>query len=487
MFGDYVFEKTAGQYKKKILLIDSDHLEAKTRYSLVFQIHGFTIVHYTDDLTFRVNQSTLLDNSEQKMLILANSDSYIPYDVQEKCYVCRLSYKFLFPKLNDAVLREQPDLNMELLTMAYEHDFENHTERKDTETFLRLKMYATGIVECYLRRQYQEILSLISPDSSYRTWFRVAELKADIDLMAAKAGVSFDTSELNRFFCTYAMMNFGKLSSEIAPDTPVLVSKVMDFIHERSDKFVLIVMDGMSEFDWGILKQSFTDIPYEQKAAFAMIPSTTSVSRQCLLSGKYPSQLMEPWKQSKEKTEFTECAMKLGFKDNQIGYARGYEAEFGSFVKCGAVIVLDIDNLVHAQYQGRIGMLNDDTVLTKQKKLIGTVERFLQQGYDVYISSDHGNAPSVGLGRLMGAGLEVETKSHKMVVLKDFADKNSLIEKYGLLDYPKYYLPKEYDYLICNVGESLDIKGEEVMTHGGISLDEVVVPFISIRAEDYNG
>lgn len=32
-----------------------------------------------------------------------------------------------------------------------------------------------------------------------------------------------------------------------------------------------------------------------------MIPSTTSVSRQCLLSGKYPSQLLEPWKQSKEK------------------------------------------------------------------------------------------------------------------------------------------------------------------------------------------
>ena len=111
----------------------------------------------------------------------------------------------------------------------------------------------------------------------------------------------------------------------------------------------------------------------------------------------------------------------------------------------------------------------------------------MKQGYDVYISADHGNTPSIGLGRLMGTGLEMETKSHKMIVLKDFADKESLIEKYGLMEYPKYYLPKEYDYLICKVGESLDIKGEKVMTHGGISLDEVVVPFISIRAEDYNG
>ena len=417
MFGDYVFEKSAGQYKKKICLIDSDDLETKARYSSVFQAHGFHIVHYIDDLTFRVNYSALLDSDEQKMVIIAASDCYIPYDILAKCYVCKLSYKYLFPNLNDMVLREQSGLNIELLTLAYQHDFENHTDRKDTETFLRLKMYSRGIIECYLRQQYQEIISLISSNVSYRAWLRVAELKANIDLMAAKYDISFETSEINRLFCSYAMADFGKLSSEINPDTPVLVSSAMEFIHDRSDKFVLIVMDGMSEFDWGILKQSFNDIPYNQKAVFAMIPSTTAVSRQCLLSGKYPSQLMEPWKQSKEKSEFIECARKLGFKDSQIGYARGYNAEFSSFVKCGAVIILDIDDLVHAQYQGRVGMLNDDTVLMEQNKLSGMVKRFLKQGYDVYISADHGNTPSIGLGRLMGTGLEMETKSHKMIVL----------------------------------------------------------------------
>jgi hypothetical protein len=33
-------------------------------------------------------------------------------------------------------------------------------------------------------------------------------------------------------------------------------------------------------------------------------------------------------------------------------------------------------------------------------------------------------------------------ESHKMLVLKDFADKESLVQKYGLVEYPKYYLPK---------------------------------------------
>lgn len=161
--------------------------------------------------------------------------------------------------------------------------------------------------------------------------------------------------------------------------------------------------------------------------------------------------------------------------------------ENNSFVRCAAVIILDIDELVHAQYQGRIGMLNDDTVLMKQNKLAELTKRLLQDGFDVYITADHGNTPCTGLGRLTGSGVEVETRSHKMVVLKDFANKDSLIERYGLLEYPKYYLPKDYDYLICNVGDSLDIKGENVMTHGGISLDEVVVPFIIARTEDYHG
>ena len=74
-----------------------------------------------------------------------------------------------------------------------------------------------------------------------------------------------------------------------------------------------------------------------------------------------------------------------------------------------------------------------------------------------------------------------------MLVLKGFADKEGLKEKYGLLEFPKTYLPKEYDYLICDVGDSFDAKGEDVMSHGGISIDEGIVPFIKIKAVENNG
>ena len=196
---------------------------------------------------------------------------------------------------------------------------------------------------------------------------------------------------------------------------------------------------------------------------------------------------MNPWTQSKEKLEFTECAKRLGYTDKQISYQRGYDAVFSSLVRCGAVIINDIDDMVHGQKQGRIGMYNDIGVMAKQRKLADLTGRLLSCGFDVYITADHGNTPRQGMGKLMGTGVETETKSRCMLVLKDFADKEGLKAKYNLLDFPKTYLPKDYDYLICDVGVSFDSKGEDVMSHGGISIDECVVPFIQVKAEENHG
>ena len=54
MFGDYVLKQAAAEYNNRILLIDDEGLDEATHYSADFQAHGFEVVHYTDDLTFRI-------------------------------------------------------------------------------------------------------------------------------------------------------------------------------------------------------------------------------------------------------------------------------------------------------------------------------------------------------------------------------------------------------------------------------------------------
>lgn len=482
-----MYAKSPALYSNKILLMDNDDLYRRVDYTSAFSAHDFEVVVYEDDLKFRIQYQEKLYSDKDKLAVLAHTDSYIPYDIHRRLRAYEVSLEHLFPKLNTEVLKVKTETDLDLLCKVYPANFDDLRSSAETERFLRTKVYAKENVEWYLHQKLAELMNRVTGAKTHKDWFAIAEEKAGTDLLAIQNNIALYTTEINTIFQSYALEEFGRLSQAIDKDSPVLVSKAMDYMHEHSEKFVIIVMDGMSEFDWRIFSTSFDGIKYEKSAVFAMIPTTTSISRQCLLSNKYPSQLMEPWKQSKEKAEYIACAKSLGYTDAQIGYKRGYDASFDSFVRCGAVIIPDVDEMAHAQKQGRVGMFHDIRLLARQNKLSNMVRRFLSEGFDVYISADHGNTPCVGLGRIKGSGVEIETKSHKMVVLKDFADKESLIRKYGLIEYPKYYLPKEYDYLICDVGESLDIKGETVITHGGMSLDEVVVPFIKIKAVWNNG
>jgi hypothetical protein len=67
-----------------------------------------------------------------------------------------------------------------------------------------------------------------------------------------------------------------------------------------------------------------------------------------------------------------------------------------------------------------------------------------------------------------------------MVVFNDFAEVPTHILEHTT-EYPAFYLDRNYRYLICKRGVSFDAKGSEVMTHGGMTIDEVIVPFIKIK------
>lgn len=487
MFSKYVYEAASAEYENRILLIDCNRIEERHSYTESFTTEGFEVIHYVDDLDLRVNHPETMLKGQKKYLILSAPGQYIPYDVRCMYHVVELSYAVLFPKLNPVVLTREATINMDLLTTAYHGLFEKMVTEEQTQRFIEEHVYGKDNVAQYLSTVEKRLKVLANGASDYKDWFEISEIKARGQVLATKYEVAFDAENMQCLFREYVLKYFGQLATKLDSRSPVLVSRIMDYMHDRSDQFVVIVMDGMSQFDWNIIEKRFRTINYEKSNVCAMIPTTTSISRQCVLSNKFPYQLVSPWKQDKEKNEFINCAKAMGYVDQQIAYGRGYEVDIKSIVKCAAIIINDIDDMVHGQKQGRVGMYHDIDVLAKTGRLQKLVKRLLDKGLDVYITSDHGNVPCTGVGKLMKSGVEVETKSRRMLVLKDIADKDSLKEKHGMIEYPKYYLDQTYDYLICDADKSFDAKGEQVMTHGGISIDEVIVPFITIKAEDNNG
>ncbi|MBR0418660.1 MAG: PglZ domain-containing protein [Erysipelotrichaceae bacterium] len=481
MFREYIFNKVYGNQANKIIIVDEDNIREKYQYKDVFVEQRYLFIEYKDDLSFRIEYDSLIKEESAKLVVVVDSKQYIPYDVLKRFTVTNISYEKLFSRINTEVLKDlDPDLD--LLSIAYDDLYNNILSAKETESFIKKTVYGVENIKRCCDIYNKELRNLVETAADYKDWYRIAEIKAMIDVRCAQYRLPEMTQYVNDGFKSFVLNDYGKLSSVLDSNGPVLVSKAMEYMRSHSEKFAIIVMDGMSEFDWAILSESFKGVPYERTGVHAMIPTVTSISRQCLLSNKYPSQLLSPWNQSKEKAEFVECAKSLGYSDNQIAYERGYEIELSSFVKCAAVIINDIDDLVHGQHQGREGMYNDISYLAQTNKLINLCNKLLSSGYDVYISSDHGNTYCTGLGRLTKTGVETETRSHRMLVLNDFADKETIMNRYGMIEFPKYYLDKDFDYLVCDTGTSLDNTDEKVMSHGGISIEEVIVPFIKMKA-----
>ena len=274
---------------------------------------------------------------------------------------------------------------------------------------------------------------------------------------------------------------YQKLSGIVSKTAPSILTKAIDMI--AGGKVALIVADGMSLFDFEILSRHFDGFEYDYSCSFALIPTTTSISRQSLLAGKYPQQLDNQFSLAKEEAQFYEAAAAHGYTKQQTFFHRGIDSLPGPLVRFAAIVFNDIDNMVHGQKQGRQGMYNDTTLLAKTGKIQSMIFGLLEAGFSVYLTSDHGNTNCIGLGMVKKHGVETETKSRRMVVLKDFAEITDVLSQRTTI-YPGYYLDKAYKYLVCKNNQSFDNMNDDVMTHGGISIEEVIVPFVKIRSNN---
>ena len=487
MLAAYIYEKADGEYENHILLFDMDGLDKKTTFTDYFRGKGFQVIYYEDDLRFRLEHDDAMHGEDGRYLVIVTKECYIPYDVLRRFRSVHVSIQDLFPKLNVDVLKNTFPLDYNLLSAAYSHNYYDLRETDKTTEFVRENVYGKDNIESYLAERKSEIKHMVDVAKTYEEWISIAEKKASVDVLAAQIDCIINYEELQSRFADFLFSSYKKLSVELNRTSPVLLSRVMEYIHDDSHKygkFAMIVMDGMSEFDWQILARGFFGFTYQKTGVFAMIPTTTSISRQCLLSGKFPGELLSPWNQSKEEAEFRDCAGKMGFTTREVAYSRGYEISFGSSVKCAVFIVNDVDDTLHAQQFGRLGMLRDMEALSDGGRLKTLTENLLSKGFDVYITADHGNTPCIGIGKSPRTGVETATKSRRMMVLKNIADKDLFCQKYGMIEFPKAYLNRDYDYLVCRTGESFDMKGQTVMSHGGITIDEVIVPFVKIKTED---
>ncbi|MDJ0306797.1 PglZ domain-containing protein [Dehalobacter sp.] len=481
MIEKQIAEYLSLQYEKRLLIFDTGDFCAAYDYTRLLKTQHYEVIQYIDIEAFRLLYEQEIKKADTKWAIIVSSDIYVPYDIRKRFFEIELSIRTLFPKLNEDIVRKYIK-DIDLISFAYGELYSPCENKEKAERFIvetvfskqNVTEYCTTIIDSLLPSG--ELSAIKSCE-----WIDIARKKALLEFYAAKANVSISTSFVDVAFEKFVFDGYQKLSGQTNSLAPAILPKVIDFI--AHGKTALIVMDGMSLFDFEIISRHLDGIDFDFQCTYALIPTTTPISRQGLLSGKYPRQLENPFSLSKEEKGFLEAAANARYTRRQSLYTKGYEPPIGKFTKFAAIIINDVDDIVHGQKQGRRGMYNDITLMAQEGKLQALIKDLTVKGFTVYITSDHGNTPCIGVGAIRNVGVEVETKSKRMFVLKDFAEeKDYFADK--VLTYPGYYLNKDYNYYVCEAGVSFDNKNDEVMTHGGISIDEVIVPFITIKAVD---
>ena len=482
---DRLLEKYLGiNYLKRIVIKDYECIIQK--HDKKFKDKYRKIIYeYTDVEKFRYIYETKIKKSNDKYIIIVPKEIYIPYDILNSFTLVDLTYDRLFPKLNGFILKNTSGLDFDLLAISYENLYEDLLSESQTKEFINKIMYNKANVEEYLNELEYRINDTMQENVDYNSWFLISSKKAIIRNLKLMSNYECNYNDFDRCvsenFKNFILDKYNGLSGRSTVNSPILLNKVMDFILMKKEKFALIVMDGMSVADWTIISHEFSNIEYYTDYSFALIPILTSISRQSLFSGKLPIEIDNPFNLAKEKSLFMEKCMEYAYKKEQIKYHRGYDIDLSINDKCVGSVINDIDDLVHNQLQGYNGMFRDVEYIAKSQQLQILIKKLYASGFKIYLTSDHGNAVANGSGKVRGAGIEVETKSQRVVIYKDFASVEDVKDHFNVIEYPGYYLPKDNKHLICEDGEAFAQKGEEIVSHGGISIEEVIVPFITIK------
>lgn len=351
--------------------------------------------------------------------------------------------------------------------------------------------------------------NLPSSEAAYISWFEFAnrwailntELNGSESLLSAIQSDFVELqAEVDRRFQEWVIARYGGLYNT-APTPPVMVHHIPRFLARQLTgdsrrKVALIVVDGMSFSQWNAIKRVWQDgnapMVYDEHGLFAWVPSLTSISRQALFSGRIPRSF-EPhilttanegnyWHQfwADQKLPSQQVAYAKSVNDDNLGGVENILSDSG--LRVVGLVVDTVDKIMHGEQLGARGMQNQVVFWAKQGLLRDLVEKFLGAGFDIWITADHGNTEAVGIGRPTNEGVLADQKGERVRVYGEESLRSRFAQEYSAtIQWTGVGLPASFFCLIPEGRHAFITEKRRTVTHGGISLDELIVPLISVK------
>ena len=351
--------------------------------------------------------------------------------------------------------------------------------------------------------------SIPADDAKHTDWFHFARGWAELVLLMNEQpdSVLGETNEqaislqaqVDAGFTAWLFKRYAGLVN-LPPVPPVMLHHIPRFLarqvgEDRNAKIALIVVDGLAMDQWLVIRSALASrhpgFRFREQAVFAWIPSLTSVSRQAAFAGKapifFPNSIQTT---DKEPALWAQFWADQGFTPTEVVYFKGLgdgglesvsEALSHPKARVAGLVVDKVDKIMHGMEMGAAGMHNQVRQWVQQPSLNTLLDLLLARGFRVYLTSDHGNIEAQGCGR-PAEGAVADLRGERVRIYPDAALRGKVKERFpAALEWGPVGLPEDYIALLAPARQAFVQEKQRTVSHGGISVEEIIVPLIQIE------
>lgn len=348
-----------------------------------------------------------------------------------------------------------------------------------------------------------------APDARHTVWLNFAKRWAELVVLWHQGGIAVQLDFKNQFenlrnsidgsFLKWSLTRYAGLHNQ-PPVPPVMVHHISRFLARgikasAKSKVALVVIDGLAFDQWVIMREELTrhspNLIFQEEAAFAWVPTLTSVSRQAIFAGKsplfFPASIQTT---AREKSLWLQFWADQGLFSNEVAYEKslGDDNSISTIenilsqpkVRVLGLVVDKVDRIMHGMELGTAGMHNQVHQWMSEGFFATLMDLLMDAGFSVVLTADHGNLEAEGCGR-PSEGAIAELRGERVRVYSDQLLRATVKKSFpDAVEWPPNGLPINYLPLLAGGRSVFVSSGKRLVSHGGITVEEVIVPFVQV-------